>query len=110
MVGTVQCGCGDVFRGAEFATLEGDTDGVYSVSFSPDGSILASGGRDGIVRFVGRVFRSRLKTTLRGHEGSVRSVFVFLRMVPSWPVVVGDGIVRLLGRVPQQAKDHAQRP
>src|SRR5271154_4444846 len=54
-------------------TLEGHSDSVYSVAFSPDGSRLASGSNDRTVR-VWNTATGQVKQTLKGHSNSVRSV------------------------------------
>ncbi len=55
------------------ATLEGHTNHVWSVAFSPDGSTLASGSWDQTVRLWG-VDTAQLLHTLTGHTGEVMSV------------------------------------
>ncbi|MFN3422895.1 MAG: WD40 repeat domain-containing protein, partial [Armatimonadota bacterium] len=54
-------------------TLEGHTNWVWSVSFSPDGQILASGSYDDTVK-LWRVSDGRLLRTLVGHTSGVSSV------------------------------------
>ena len=54
-------------------TLEGHTDNVYCVAFSPDGSILASASFDGTVR-LWEVPSGKLLHVLTGHTSSVHSV------------------------------------
>ena len=54
-------------------TLTGHTDGVNSVAFSRDGSLLASGSRDGTIR-LWRVSDGALMRTLTGHGDWVNSV------------------------------------
>ncbi len=54
-------------------TMEGHTGAVLSVTFSPDGSLLASGARGGTVR-LWRVADGQLLRTLEGHTGRVWSV------------------------------------
>ena len=53
--------------------LSGHKDLVRSVTFSPDGMILASGSRDGTIRLWEPVTGRKMRT-LRGHTGGVRSV------------------------------------
>jgi WD40 repeat protein len=57
-------------------SLDGHTGGVFSISLSPDGTGLASGGADGRVRLwamkSGKTVEPRAR--LRGHEGEVNSV------------------------------------
>lgn len=54
-------------------TLRGHREAVLSVAFSPDGSILASGSRDGTAK-LWRVSNGALLRTLDGHESPVGSV------------------------------------
>ena len=61
----------DVATGRERTTLEHR--GVESMSFSPDGSILASGARD-LTVVLWDVATGRKRTTLEGHRGGVWSV------------------------------------
>jgi eukaryotic-like serine/threonine-protein kinase len=65
----------DATSGRQLATCKGSSDTVWSLSFSPDGSTLASGGEDRIVRFWNPE-TGELKRTCRGHTSKiVHSVF-----------------------------------
>ena len=62
----------------QIATLEGHTDGVVAVSFSPDGSLLASGSSDGTILLWDMRSRERVATfgvaILERHTDGVAAV------------------------------------
>jgi sugar lactone lactonase YvrE len=64
---------GRVADGSLVRTLKGHTKVVNSVSFSPDGSLLASGSGDGTIK-LWRVADGSLVRTLTGHTNRVWSV------------------------------------
>ena len=63
----------DVGTGAKKAALEGHAYGVWSVSFSSDGTTLASGSRDKTVQLWDVATRTNI-ATLKGHTEAVTSV------------------------------------
>jgi len=62
-----------VSDGSLIRTLSGHTDDVYSVAFSPDAEVLASGSRDNTIK-LWRVPNGSLIRTLTGHTDWVYSV------------------------------------
>ncbi|KAJ5150914.1 NACHT and WD40 domain protein, partial [Penicillium canariense] len=59
--------------GAELQTLEGHSDSVLSVTFSPDGHLLASGSKDRTIHLWNPATGAIIQT-LEGHSGSVHSL------------------------------------
>ncbi|KAF7502642.1 hypothetical protein GJ744_005417 [Endocarpon pusillum] len=58
---------------AELQTLEGHSDWVTSVAFSPNGQLLASGSDDKTIKLWDPT-TGELRQTLKGHNGCVQSV------------------------------------
>jgi DNA-binding helix-hairpin-helix protein with protein kinase domain len=85
-VGIRPSSCG-VFRMALVRTLTGHTDWVRSVSFSPDGRLLASGSADNTIK-LWRVADGALVRTLTGHTGRSPACR-FRRMGVCWRRGVG---------------------
>src|SRR3954470_13165761 len=56
--------------GAPYRTLRGHTDGLYAVAISPDGALVASGGRDHAVKLWDYATGTPVRT-LEGHKGMV---------------------------------------
>jgi DNA-binding CsgD family transcriptional regulator len=63
----------DVRRGYCHSTLQGHSGYIYSVAFSPDGTLLASGSQDQSIK-LWDVRTGQCRSTLQGHAGWVRSV------------------------------------
>src|SRR3990172_9554715 len=61
------------WRSREEKAFKGHTDVIRSVSFSPDGSLLASGSDDKII-CLWRVENGKLLQTFKGHTQWIRSV------------------------------------
>ena len=76
----------DVATSRELALLTGHTSGVGSVSFSPDGSLLASGSGDGTV-ILWDIWSESQLATLQGHRWRVESV----SFSPDGSVLVSGG-------------------
>jgi WD40 repeat protein len=54
--------------------IRGHTGGVASVTFSPDGSMIASGGREGTVILWDAATGEMIFSPIRGHEGEVAAL------------------------------------
>ena len=65
--------CGSAATGKCLKTLEGHSDDVRSVAFSPNGKMIVSGSRDDTVKLWSIVTGECLRT-LKGHTNAVYSV------------------------------------
>ncbi|MEM9267295.1 MAG: TIR domain-containing protein, partial [Cyanobacteria bacterium P01_F01_bin.13] len=75
--------------------MEGHSDTIWSLAFSPDSNLLASGSQDGTIRLWGR--DGTALATLTGHQGEVWHV----SFSPDGQLLASggaDGTVRLWGR------------
>jgi WD40 repeat protein/energy-coupling factor transporter ATP-binding protein EcfA2 len=95
------------FNGREHNRLEGHKDSVWSLSFSPDGKILATGSFDKTIK-LWNVETGKEIRTLIGHDGSVNSVSFspdgktlatgsFDKTINLWNVETGKEIRTLTG-------------
>jgi WD40 repeat protein len=74
-------------------TLHGHTDRVWSIAFSPDGTILASGSTDRTI-CLWEVSTSRCLSILHGHTNRIRS-FVFSPAGKTLASGSDDGTIKL---------------
>ena len=73
--GTTPSGSGTSTREVEINKLEGHHDDVwFSVAFSSDGKMLASGSEDRTAKIVGPDCRNKSLNTLRGLSGTIYAV------------------------------------
>lgn len=89
------------------AVLRGHTDLVYSATFLPDGSRLATAGRDGVV-WLWDLSRGKEVARLRAHSGFVWA----LAFTPDGATLVsgsGNGTVRLWDTAPLKTRHQARR-
>ena len=63
----------DATDGTQLFDIKKHTDWIYSVAYSPDGVLVASGDRSGGV-FVWEADTGRLYLDLAGHKGAIRSI------------------------------------
>jgi len=74
-------------------TLQGHTSWVWSVAFSPDVNMIASGSEDVTIK-LWDINRGECQRTLRGHNGTVYSVVFH----PTEPIIASgshDGVIML---------------
>ncbi|KAA8641922.1 uncharacterized protein ATNIH1004_010861 [Aspergillus tanneri] len=65
--------CKEELWSAELQTLEGHSGTVWSLAFSPDGQVLASGSYDSTINFWDPI-TGELQQTIKGHSDLVRSL------------------------------------
>ena len=61
-------------RGLQSEPLKGRTPAVWSVAFSPDGKMLATGSSDGSLILWDVFRRKRLGEALTGHNGAISAI------------------------------------
>ncbi len=65
----------DLDQGTEIRNLVGNTEGVTSVAFSPNGKFIASGSEDSIIKSWCLDDDNQLRNT-KGHSKPIRSISV----------------------------------
>ncbi len=76
-------------------TLQGHSNGIWSVAFNPQGTTLASGSQDGVVRFWDRLTGKHLNS-LQAHNSWVWSVAFSPTPYPPLPSLTKGGMGGLL--------------